>query len=242
MSFLPFRRQSKQGLCLSALLLLTLLSGSYVWAQAAEDPAAVMERVKDAVACICEYSCILSKRELVGSRVIQENGIVLKVKRPGRIRMEWTQGSDRGRVAVYVEGRNDDKIIVRTRGFLGYMTVMIDPRGKRALKENRHTIMEVDLAAIFARFVDNYERSRTDPECAPVVASLKDPDVLEIKAAFPARKGYYAHAAVLTVDRRSWLPTGLICYGWSDEFLEEYHFDRIAVNPGFTDRDFERDW
>lgn len=201
-----------------------------------------MERIKDTMAAISDYSCLFSRHELVGNRIFREDNIILKVKRPRHIYMEWTTGPNKGRVAIYVEGCNRNRVNVHLKGLFGFFTVAIDPIGKKALKENRHSIIELDIAEIFDRFAAGCNKVLADPECGPVVSVLKDPGTLELKAVFPSGKGYYAHIAALTVDRRSWLPRKLACYGWNNEFLEEYSFDDIKINPGLTGKDFEKDW
>ncbi len=229
-------------LCLTGLIVLAFLSRRHVQAQDIDDPAAIMGRIKDKMASISDYSCLFSKHERVGNRIFREDNIILKVKRPGHIYMEWTNGPNKGRVAIYVEGRNRNKINVHMKGLLGFFTVAIDPNGKKALKGNRHSIIELDIAEIFDRFAAGCDKGLADPECGPVVGALKDPDTVELMAVFPSGKDYYAHIAALTVDRRSWLPRKLACYGWENELLEEYCFDAIKINPGLTGKDFEKDW
>jgi len=232
----------QRNLRVAGLSLLTFLSTRQVQAQAFDDAAAIMERIKDTVASISDYSCVFSKHELIGNRICREDNIILKVKRPGHFYMKWTKGPNKDRVAIYVEGRNDNKITVHLKGLFGFFTVAIDPKGKKALKENRHSITELDLAGIFDRFIADCRKGRADPECNSVVSAPKDPDTLELKAVFPPGKGYYTHIATLTVDRCSWLPMRLACYGWNNEFLEEYCFDDIKINLGLTGKDFEKDW
>lgn len=225
----------------SACLLSVLLSGNPAQARDIDGPEAIMERVRDTMASISDYSCMFSKHELVGDRICREDNIILKVKRPGHFYMKWTEGAHKDRVAIYVEGKNNNKIALHLNGLLGFLTVAIDPKGKAAFRENRHSITEADIAGIFNRFAADCSRCRTDPECSPVENVLKGPDTLELNAVFPPGKGYYAHIARLTIDRNSWLPTSLACYGWDNEFLEEYRFQDIRINPGFTEKDFEKD-
>lgn len=225
-----------------AVLLSTALYGHLTLAQPPHDPDEIIGRVRDTLASITDYTCIFSKHELVGDRIIKEDNIILKVKKPGHFYMKWTKGPNKGRVAIYVEGRNNNKILIHTGGLLGFFPVSIDPNGKRALRENRHSITEVDFISIFKKITSNYSMCRADPECNPLVIDLKDSGALELKLKFPPGKGYYAHRGYLTIDTKTWLPTGLICYGWDDEFLEEYRFSDIKINPGLKERDFKKDW
>jgi hypothetical protein len=238
MCYLYFKRYPS----FAGLFLWVLLSGQPAHARDVEDPYAIMERVRYAMASISDYTCIFSKHELVGDNVIREDNIILKVKRPGHFYMKWTEGPNKNRVAIYIEGQNNNNIKLHLNGLLGFLTVAIDPKGKKALEENRHAITEADIVSIFNRFAANCNMGRTDPECSTITAALTDPDTLVLKAGFPPGKGYYAHTAAMTVDIRSWVPVRITCYGWNDEFLEEYRFENIKINPGLTGKDFEKNW
>ncbi len=232
-----FRRYFYKTVLLSAILLIVPAH-----AQEIHDPEAIINRVSETINTITDYTCIFGKRELIGDRIIREENIILKVKRPGSFYMRWTDGPNRGRVAIYIEGRNNNKMLLRPGGLLGFFTVSIDPNGKEALRENRHSITEADFISIFERFKANYMKCLTDAECSPPLVKSRDSETLKLNVKFPPGKGYYAHTGSLTIDRKTWLPTGLICYGWDNEFLEEYRFSDIKINPGLTEHNFERDW
>ncbi|NLD36816.1 MAG: DUF1571 domain-containing protein [Desulfatiglans sp.] len=219
-----------------------LLCGQQALAQDINNPDVILERVRESLSSITDYSCIFSKHELIGSRIIKEDNIELKVKRPGHFYMKWQDGPKKGRRAIYVEGQNNNRVLINLGGLMALLPVAIDPNGKEALKENRHPITEADFITIFDKVKENYLKSLTDPECNPPVVTSDGPDTLVLMMRFPPGKGYYAHSGRLTIDRKRWLPIGLTCYGWKDEFLEEYKFSNIKINPGLTEQDFKKDW
>jgi hypothetical protein len=235
-----FSNRLKHYLCIAGLLSASLC-GNAALAKEIPDPYTIMKQVNNTIAAITDYTCVFSKHERVQNRIYKEDEIIMKVKRPGHFYMKWTKGANNGRVAIYVEGKNNNKLLLHLNGVLGILPVAIDPNGKQALKENRHAITEADFISIYERFAANCGRCLMDNECIPVVSSLKDTDTLELKVEFPAGKGYYAHRAAMTINRHSWLPESLICHGWDNEFLEEYIFDHIKINPGLAECDFEKE-
>lgn len=224
------------------IFLPALLFGQQYLAQDINNPDVILERVRESLSSITDYTCVFSKHELVGSRIIKEDNIELKVKRPGHFYMKWQDGTKKGRIAIYVQGQNNNRVLINMGGLMSLLPVAIDPNGKEALKENRHPITEADFITIFDKVTENYLKCRTDTECNPPVISSKDTETLMLKMKFPPGKGYYAHSGRLIIDRQRWLPIGLTCYGWDNEFLEEYSFTDIKINPGLTEQDFKKDW
>jgi outer membrane lipoprotein-sorting protein len=229
--------------CLWVIIFLpALLCGQQALAQDINNPDAILKRVTETLSLITDYTCMFSKHELIGNRIIREDNIELKVKRPGHFYMKWTNGPKKGRRAIYVVGQNNNRVLINMGGVMGLLPVAIDPYGKKALKENRHPITEADLIIIFERVTENYLRCRTDPEFSPPEISSKGSDTLVLKMKFPPGKGYYTRSGCLTIDRKRWLPISIVCYGWNNEFLEEYSFKDIKINPGLTEQAFEKDW
>ncbi|MBN1906871.1 MAG: DUF1571 domain-containing protein [Deltaproteobacteria bacterium] len=224
------------------IFLPALFCGQQALAQDSLTPDTILKRVTETLSLITDYTCIFSKHELVGNRIIKEDNIVLKVKRPGHFYMKWQKGPKKGRIAIYVEGQNNNRVLINMGGLMAFLPVSIDPNGREALKENRHPITEADFITIFEKVTENYLRSRTDPECNPPEIASMDSKSLVLTMRFPFGKGYYAHSGRLIIDRQRWLPIGLTCYGWENEFLEEYSFTDIKINPGLTEEAFKKDW
>jgi outer membrane lipoprotein-sorting protein len=63
--------------------------------------------------------------------------------------------------------------------------------------------------------------------------------IMLFKAIFPEGKGYYAQRLMISIDAKTYLPIKTEVYGWKDEFLEMYHYSRMKINVGLTDKDFD---
>jgi outer membrane lipoprotein-sorting protein len=208
-------------------------------AQTNDNIAAIMERMQHAMASINDYTCLFGKRELLKNEIHQEDSILLKIKKPQHFYMKWTSGPNKDRVVIYVSGRNKNKTIVHLTGLMRFLPVSIDPTGKQAMKYNRHPITEAGIGHIIDLCAADSRRCSVDPACNPIVATPIGTDTLEINGTFPQGKGYYAHKVRIIVDKHLWLPVKITCFGWSDEFLEEYRFDNIKINVKLKEKDFE---
>ncbi|MEM7435055.1 MAG: DUF1571 domain-containing protein [Myxococcota bacterium] len=134
------------------LLLLGLAPGSVV---AQESPAdgrdqasqiaqveALLDKATAAIAAVEAYSGILVKRERIG-RELKTERHEFKFARPFKVYIKGIE-PNAGQEAIYVEGWNDGRV----RAHLGHfpdITVNLDPRGRRAMKNNHHPITSFGL-------------------------------------------------------------------------------------------------
>jgi hypothetical protein len=70
------------------IFLPALLCRQQALAQDINNPDAILKRVTETFSLITDYTCMFSKHELVGNRIIKEDNIVLKVKRLGHFYMK----------------------------------------------------------------------------------------------------------------------------------------------------------
>jgi hypothetical protein len=142
--------------------------------------------------------------------------------------------------AVYVEGQNDGKMLVRATKILDFIRFGVAPDA--ALKYGRHTVMEADIGHILRLIEQNYQQARSDPQAQVTYdgdETLDGRPAWRFKALLPAGRGYYGHRILLHIDQGWLLPVRIEVYGWQDEFLEMYAYSKLAVNVGLTAADFD---
>jgi outer membrane lipoprotein-sorting protein len=198
---------------------------------------ALVKGAESAYAKVEDYVCDFHKKELVGDRMVEET-ILFKFKKPASYYMKWL--SD-GAECIYVAGKNGDQLIYHGGGLLNLASVSVDPNGFLAMRDNRHTITDAGLGHILDVVVENYKKSRKDPKSRIVYEGETVVDgrtVRNILAEFPT-PDYYAHRIRVRFDRATGLPVSFRVEGWKGEFLEEYRFDKLRLNVGLTDLDFD---
>jgi len=189
-----------------------------------------------------DYTCILNKRELVKGKILEQKNIIVKFKKPLCIYLKWTEGSDKGTEAIYVQGKYKNELQVHKGGFLNIYNFSLDPKGKLAMKNNRHNITEAYIGQIVYLIKSNYDLYKKSGEGSITYEGMQDLDGVKtmlFKATFPKGKGYYAQRMMISIDAKTYLPIRTEIYGWQNEFLEMYHYSKIKLNIGLTDKDFD---
>jgi hypothetical protein len=200
------------------------------------------------------YRCIYLRDEVIGNE-LQQNSLRLIVRhQPFSVNMEWVEPtSKKGRKAVYVEGKNNNKMIVKQL----VLKLTLDPQESIKRKESRHTILEAGLKNMMDRFVAAWEEEQKANE-----TDVKYFDAaVEVTVAgkhyhYPCRcvetthplstKGKYVFARVkVYFSQETGLPVSMEGYDWPDgidtqgRLLERYIYADMKTDPAPGDADFE---
>lgn len=230
-----------------ALLLALVLVGLTVPASPAEDKVDIHEllsRAVEAYSQVSDYTCLFDRTELVADRLVVEKNTIFRFKKPGSIYLRIMEGKNRGVVSVYVEGENDGRMVVRPRGALGFVTIKLDPEGRRAMENSRHPIRDAGIGHVLRLIQTNYDTWRSSG--LGTITYLGEDDLTGkrahvVKAVFPEGVGYYGHVIHIHFDSQSFLPVKITIVDWKDRLVEEYQFRDVVINPGLTDEDFKPD-
>lgn len=213
-----------------------------VYADDSMNFGSMLDKCKVNYAAVSDYTCNLHKRESIGGTLREERNIILKFKKPEHFYMKWLEGRNEVIESIYVQGKYDNKVVVHLRALFGIITISVDPRGKWALKNNRHPIMEAELGHIIKVMEKNYRRAEEEGDLNITVQGdtvLNNRKMMVVKAVFPQNKEYYGHRIYIFIDQDLFLPVKFTVYNWENEFLEEYHFDNLKLNAGLTEKDFD---
>lgn len=224
------------------IFLMSLPGSTGISADNSGSPDEIVAKAVNTYEKINDYICRFSQKELVDGKIREDKNVILKFKKPQHIYLRWTEGDDKGNEAIYVDGKNKNKLIVHLSGLLKFITVSIDPKGSRAMKNRRHPITDAGIGHVVKLIEENYSRAKNDKECE--ISKAEDTEVsgrkaVKFKATFPPDKGYYNHIIAIWIDRELSLPVKIVVHGKNDEFLEEYLFEDIKIGVGLKDKDFD---
>src|SRR5882724_1004735 len=111
-------------------------------AQADLDQAIVwMTEAKRNFTAVKDYTCMLVSQERVKGKLLDQNFIQLKMKtEPFSVRMRWLgPEKDKGQEVIFVEGKNNNKMMVKTNKF-GGIWVTKDVSDPLVTQYSRHNI------------------------------------------------------------------------------------------------------
>lgn len=190
------------------------------------------------------YTCRLDKRVANAGTLHEDLSITVKFKKPTNYYFRWEKGLRRGREVIFDPGRHNGKIVAHPGGLFRFMVLHLNPEGRLAMKENRHSLKNSGLGKIMQVVEADYRRSRLQGlDAIGFVGKgrIDDRSTWVIQGQFPENQGYYASKVVLFLDQSLGLPIKASIYDGSGRLVEEYVFHQLAINVGLTDQDFDPD-
>ena len=214
---------------------------------------ALLETARDTLAGIDCYTAELTKQERVDGELKPAETTKLKLRHaPFSVYMKWTVG-DRGREVLYIDGENDNEMLVHPGGWKGRFlpTMSIDPAGSLAMSQSRHSVAEAGLRNLVAKHLEHRHKDLT---ASGVTAATREIDFegepsieLSVSYADPAANAVYSRT-VLILDAASGLPVASRNYGWTAldldgddaRLIERYEYRELASDAELCDADFDR--
>jgi outer membrane lipoprotein-sorting protein len=212
----------------------------------ATEPLEILGGMAPAYARVQDYTATFIKQERVKGEVLPEEKIQYKFKKTFMVYMKWLPGPHEGREALYVQGRNSNKVVGHEGGFIGFVTVNMVPTGSMAMKGNRHPITDSGIGRLIEIIMADIKIASDRGFKDAKVALAGEENVAGRKAwhiaAQTTGNGYYAGKLDVWVDKEYGLPVKVKVFGINGEFLESYTYTDLKLNPGLKDVEFDRDY
>jgi Protein of unknown function (DUF1571) len=200
---------------------------------------------------VSDYTCTFVKRERVDGKLHAQHVMKMKARtRPKSIYFKF-QTPNKGREAIYVAGRHNDKVVAHDVG-LGRLiagTMNLDPHGSTAMQANRHPVTEAGVGALIDNIVHYWALELTPQESVITF----NPDMMigprrctMIESVHPEREDRFLfHKVRLFIDHEQGLPIRFEAYDWpkhsgaTPELVEEYSYLDLKLNVGLSEHDFD---
>jgi hypothetical protein len=217
-------------------------------------------------ATLRDFSCRLVKRERIdgflqdyqyidmwvresqsdGGRLVQPLSIYLHFLGPEKIA---------GRRVLYIEGQNDDKMLVRNGGrHFDYIVVNIDPYGESARDESLVPITQSGFNRVLAQMIAVLERhAQADPGGGNTKveriegAKINKRPASVVRITHPQKQpGLEFHVANVFVDDELRVPVRVDFSLWPNRpgqqppLLAEYTYTQLTLNPNLPDSTFNK--
>jgi len=199
-----------------------------------------------------DYSCDFYKRERINGTLTPLHVMTMKERtQPKSIYFKFKQ-PNRGREAIYVEGKNNGSILAHDVGFTKFLagTMELDPKGWRAMENNRHPITEAGIGELIDTIegrwakelhpkhsvINHFEEIQVGPHNSVVMIESIHPE---------HQPGFLFHKVRLFINREHGLPIRFEAYDWprtpdgEPELVEEYTYLNLKLNQGLKDIDFD---
>ncbi len=200
-----------------------------------------------------DYSAVIVKQERIGNNLI-ETAMFAKIReKPFSVYLHFLARSDDksvvGREVIYLQGKNDDKLIVHTPGFYVSRTMPLDPKGWLAKNGERYPITEIGLANLCRQLIQRGE-SAGDPSQVTVKRYLRARintracTLLEIT--YPVHEPkIWGYLARVFMDDELHFPIRVEVHelpldrSQGPQLVEAYTYLDLKLNNGYSDADFD---
>ncbi len=197
-----------------------------------------------------EYRAVFLKQERISGSLTDMQEIQLKVKHaPLSVYMQWANCMT-GREVLYVDGQNENKMLVHLEGVQGRLTgtLRLDPEGMLAMRESRHPVTDVGLKNLIETVL-TFRRKEAETNfgfncyCLDNQIAHNRKCILFITEYTSEESSPDYRKSMVYIDRETYMPVTVNNYGWPDgsdssvaaaeldeqTLLESYSY----VNPTF---------
>jgi hypothetical protein len=213
---------------------------------------------------IRDYTCTLVKRERINGQLGDYEYMFTKIRNrqvvdgqvvsPFSVYMYFLKPTSvQGREVLYVEGKNDNKMIAREGGTAGkYLpTVWLRPNGIIAMRGQLYPITDIGLENLVVKLIERGESEKKSGNMNCAVSFAQNAKIngractlLQIKYDKPGPNVEF-HLAQIFIDDEHQVPIRYAAFGFpqkpgeSPPVLEEYTYLNLKFNVGLTDKDFD---
>ena len=205
---------------------------------------------REAILAVKDYSAVLNKQELINGRLLSQSMSLKFRQQPFSVYMKFLT-AHAGRELIYVEGQNKGQFLVHEAGIKSWVgTLTLLPTSKTAMAENRYPVTQIGMAKMLETVIQQWEVEaayrEVDVKIYPEV-KVSGMTCRVLEAIHAKQRDYFPfHKTRVSIDQATKFPVRVEQYQWpakegGDPFLvEDYTYTQIKVNPGLTDRDFDK--
>ncbi|MCX6357741.1 MAG: DUF1571 domain-containing protein, partial [Candidatus Aureabacteria bacterium] len=191
------------------------------------DPLEILGAARAKYDSIQDYTATFNKQQRVGGTLYGEETILLKFKKPFMVYMKWIGSADTGREALWVKGKNTDRLLVHLGGMGNYFapSFLLHPTGMLAMRKNLRPITESGMGSTITLILGMCEKAKKagDLKIKYIgTGEIGGVPTWRFERLLPQKAGYSAHRMLLETDQATGFPLSVTNYGWKGELLEKY--------------------
>ncbi len=218
-------------------------------------PIKILRQCRKTLDGVKDYTATFSKKERLGRSGNKLLAQTMKMKfrdEPFSVYFYFQDRDTRGREVLYVNGRNQNKLLVHEGSGLSSLvgTLTFAPTAGDVMKENRYPITEVGLKNMADKIIQQWEGETKYEETTVKYynnAKLGSMDCMAIESTHPQpRREFKYHMTRVYIDKKTKMLVRVEQYGFprrngqQPPIVEEYTYSDIKTNIGLTDVDFDR--
>ena len=208
------------------------------------DPEEWLKEAEAAYDRVTSYTAVLHKQQRVAGKLLAEETILLKYKKPLRLYMKWIKAPYKGSELLYVAGWNENRIRAHRGGILRFITRNIDPRDPGLMADNLRPVTSIGIGYLLETVAINIRKASkagelTFSERGKVTVYGENTQVLEVSFPKERVKDYDGRRFVINQDVESKILVRIRIYDRDDQLVENYGYENLDLDAPLADADFD---
>jgi len=190
-----------------------------------------------------DYTVTFYKQERIKGKLKKTELIdVMFREKPFSLFMKWEQNAGKIDKLLYVEGQNDNQMLVHPTGlFAGIKSVKKNPRDREIKQTNLSTPDEFGFYRFMKSLVDVYQTAKKNGDLKTKYLGEKMIEgrrCLILERTLPQKKQYPDARLIMEFDVECLLPVSLSSYDWQGKLIARYSFKNIKFNVKLASNKF----
>ncbi len=211
---------------------------------AKNDAACLLEQcLRQTRADVQDFTCTFIKQERIDGVLKEPQEIETKfMAHPFSVAMHWTKNAPISDRLLYVDGQNDNNLLLKPRGMLACLgTVKRRPDCPQVMANTLHPVTIFGFANTLDSLIKVYHLAAERGELQAEFLGYRDiagRTTLAICRQLPARCDYPAARTITYIDPRLMIPIAVEAWDWDGQLSARYIYKDVKVNVGLTADDF----
>jgi hypothetical protein len=221
----------------------------------------LLEQGRRRLADAPDYTCTFFKQERLGTELSEGQIMELKMRhKPFSVYMKWLNG-EKGRELLYVDGEQDNKMIVHPGGWKARIvpSIKLEPDSSLAMSESRHPVTMVGLLKLSDEIVTR-RKNEIEHKC-PVRCQFIENETANERPCYCFVSTYLDRKtseeyrkSIQYIDREWLLPICVKNFAWPEAkqtfandgaldeatLVEHYAYTELQFNQQLANDDFDR--
>lgn len=186
---------------------------------------------------VTDYTATFYKQERINGKLRQTEKIAIVFKEnPFSVLMSWEENAGAIDKLLYVEGQNENKMLVHPTGLLSWIkSVKRDPRSKEVQKASRSSCDQFGFYRSMQNLLKIYKQAEKYGDLQISYhgrTKVDDRECVAMERILPPKVDYPYARLVLEFDVEYLLPTAISCYDWQGRLVSRYWYEDIKFNQG----------
>lgn len=208
------------------------------------DPEQWLSEAEAAYDTVTSYTAIFHKQQRVAGKLLPEETIVLKFRKPASLYMKWIREPYEGSELLYETGRNEDRVRAHRGGILRFVTRNLDPSDPGLMAGNLRPVTSTGIGYLLETVAINVRKALkagdlTFTERGEESVYGRTTQVLEVAVPKERARDYDGYRFVINQDVESRILVRIRVYDRDDQLVENYGYENLDLNAPLVDADFD---